>query len=231
MRTAGMATKKLLGGVVLSLFLAAPTIAADMRAPVKAPPRAAVVAVYNWSGFYVGAQIGYGWGKADYVTPSTGFSTNYDVKGVLGGGHVGFLWQSNSIVFGAEGDINGTGIKGNDANAGGTLDTTKLRTAGSVRGIFGVAFSQWLAYGTGGWAVGSINHCFNGANAACVTETHSGWTAGGGLKYAFSPNWVGGIEYRHTRYRDENHATPVPAFDRVVGLKTNEVTFRLSYKF
>ena len=221
--------KRFLLAAVFGAVAAIPAVAADM--PVKARPAPAVVAVYNWTGFYIGGQIGYGWGTADYVTPFTGARASYDAKGVLGGGHIGYLWQTNVIVFGVEGDVNGSGIKGDDARAGGSLDTTKLRIAGSVRGVLGVAVTQWLLYGTGGWAAGGIDHCFTGANAACVEKTHSGWTAGGGLKYAFTPNWIAGVEYRQTRYRDERHATPLPAFDRVVGLKTNEVTFRLSYKF
>ena len=55
-----------LGALALSVFLAAPVMAADMRMPVKAPPPVAV-AVYNWTGFYVGAHVGGAWGDKDWT--------------------------------------------------------------------------------------------------------------------------------------------------------------------
>ncbi len=225
-----MIKQLLLAGAAVAL-LGTQAFAADLpvRPPVtKAPPL--VAPVFDWSGFYIGGQVGGAWGDASYVVP--GFGAEYDVSGVIGGGHAGFLWQTGPAVFGAEADFNGSSVKGDDGGAGGTLDTTKLNWAGSVRGLLGFAFAdRWLAYGTGGWAFGDIEHCFDGLNAACVSKTHSGWTAGGGLKYAFTPNWIAGVEYRYTRYQDELHATGVPAFSRTVDLNTNEVTARLSYKF
>ena len=50
------------------LGLAAPAVAADLRTPVKAPPPA-VVAVYNWSGFYIGLDAGYHWAKIETFVP------------------------------------------------------------------------------------------------------------------------------------------------------------------
>jgi outer membrane immunogenic protein len=226
--------KQLLLAATAVVLVGSQAMAADLpvRQPItKAPPL--VQPAFDWSGFYIGGQVGGAWGTASYTTPSTAFSTDYDVSGVIGGGHAGFMWQTGPAVFGVEADFNGTGVEGDDAGAGGALDKTKLNWAGSVRGVLGFTAwdPRWLVYGTGGWAFGDVDHCFDGINAACVSKTHSGWTAGGGLKYAFTPNWIAGVEYRYTRYQDEVHAVPVPAFSRTVDLNTNEVTFRLSYKF
>jgi outer membrane immunogenic protein len=224
--------KKLLGGVALSAFLMAPAMAADLpaRMPVKAAPVA--VTIYNWTGLYIGAQVGGVWGDAEYVIPSTGARATYEANGVIGGGHIGYLWQQGTLVFGAEADLNGTSASGDDAGAGtAVVDSTDLRWAGSVRGILGVSAGQWLFYGTGGFAFANIDHCFSGVGGTCSDEIHTGWTAGGGVKFAFSPNWTAGVEYRFTRYGEERHLASTPALDRSVSLDTNEVTFRLSYRF
>jgi outer membrane immunogenic protein len=226
-----MLKQLLLAGAAVAL-VGSQAMAADLpvRHPItKAPPM--VQPIFDWTGIYIGGQVGGAWGTASYSTPTSG--TSYDASGILGGGHIGGFWQTGPAVFGIEGDFNGTGIEGDDGGFGGALDKTKLRWDGSVRGIVGFApwDPRWLVYGTGGWAFGNIEHSFDGVNAASVDKTHSGWTAGGGIKYAFTPNWIAGVEYRYTKYQDELHATPVPAFSRNVDLKTNEVTLRLSYKF
>jgi outer membrane immunogenic protein len=112
--------------------------AADMRMPVKAPPSA--VAVYNWTGFYIGANAGYGWGDANTDGALTGtqnvsvFRTagpdlmssvttivgplgynvgRMDVDGFIGGGQVGYNWQvDRSWVLGIEADFQGSAQKG-----------------------------------------------------------------------------------------------------------------------
>ncbi|MGY8664495.1 hypothetical protein Q3C01_19385, partial [Bradyrhizobium sp. UFLA05-109] len=98
--------KKLLLAAVgfAGLGLAAPASAADMA--VKAPPPAPVVAIYNWSGFYIGANGGWGQsrGCVDFVTDifgtvAGGCATR---SGGLVGGQIGYRWQTNQFVFGLE---------------------------------------------------------------------------------------------------------------------------------
>src|SRR5262249_10695624 len=143
----------------------------------KAPPM--VQPIFDWTGIYVGGQVGYAWGTARYSTPTSGAS--YDVNGVTGGGHIGGFYQTGPVVFGIEGEFNGTGIEGDDGGFGLSLDNTKLNWSGSVRGIVGFTpwDPRWMVYGTGGWAFGNIEHSFDGLNAASIDKTHSGWTAGG----------------------------------------------------
>jgi outer membrane immunogenic protein len=89
--------------------------AADM--PVKAP-RAPLIAPYNWTGFYVGANVGYAWGPWDASSSQVIFdpSTTHDpkVNGALGGLQAGYNWQSGAWVYGLEGDIQITGAKDSD---------------------------------------------------------------------------------------------------------------------
>src|SRR6185369_11453291 len=105
----------LLAGVALSVATAAS--AADMQARpyTKAPPPALVSPAYNWSGFYIGAMGGYGWGT------DSG-------NGGFGGGTVGYNWQlpGSQFVFGVEVDAAGAGIKDSfTEDAGGFLVTTE----------------------------------------------------------------------------------------------------------
>ena len=98
----------------LSLCLAQAALAADMPAklPVAAP-------VYNWTGFYIGGNIGYGWGKSDndFADAVTGFATvpmgsdTTNVNGVIGGLQAGYNWQTDSFVFGLETDVQMSGQK------------------------------------------------------------------------------------------------------------------------
>src|SRR5215467_1209772 len=104
----------------------------------KAPPM--VAPVFDWTGFYIGGQVGGAWGTSTVAVPP-GPGNHFDANGVIGGGHAGFLWQTGPAVFGAEADFNGTGVKGDDGGFGGQLDKTKLRWAGSARGILG--FTPW----------------------------------------------------------------------------------------
>jgi outer membrane immunogenic protein len=108
--------------------------------PVKAAP-APVAPVYNWTGFYIGGNIGYSWGRSSStlsfsdaatgtVLSSTG--TNFDLNGWIGGGQIGYNWQRNNWVFGLEADIQASGQKGDTAGscAGGAL--TSVATLNGV---------------------------------------------------------------------------------------------------
>ena len=134
----------LLAGVALSVATAAS--AADMQARpyTKAPPPALVSPAYNWSGFYVGAMGGYGWGTD---AGSGGF----------GGGTVGYNWQfpGSQFVFGIEVDAAGASIKDSFTQIQDDLQitqTSKITSFGSVTGRAGFAMDAVLLYAKGGFA-------------------------------------------------------------------------------
>jgi outer membrane immunogenic protein len=97
----------------------APALAADLPAAVytKAPP---IGAIYDWTGFYIGGNVGYGWGQShdtSTITNTAGMTlfTNTDktsMSGVVGGGQIGYNWQMQRMVVGLEADIQGTDEKG-----------------------------------------------------------------------------------------------------------------------
>src|SRR5215216_4292042 len=91
--------------------------AADLAARPYTKAPAAVVAAYNWSGFYVGVHAGYASSdpRFDFVTNghynnAPGESFGFGVNGFMGGGHAGYNWQASNVVFGLEGSISYTDL-------------------------------------------------------------------------------------------------------------------------
>jgi outer membrane immunogenic protein len=172
--------KLLLSGVAIGGLVAInPVLAADM--PVKAPVRAPVVAAYNWTGCYVGANIGYSWGRArgDINTPDLGvigltsFPISQNLNGVIGGGQIGCNRQfDNRWVLGIEADFQGSGERHSNSFSDpfaiavgegitGVLSQTiesKIQWFGTVRGRAGFLINPTLMlYGTGGLAYGKVS--------------------------------------------------------------------------
>src|SRR6202158_2011747 len=97
-------------GLLALAGLTGSACAADMGRPVyKAPPQVYIAPVYNWTGFYIGANGGYGWGSTNW----SALGSNFDVKGGLFGGQVGYNWQFGQFVYGLEADVDWTDIHGN----------------------------------------------------------------------------------------------------------------------
>ena len=174
--------KFLLSGVALvALFAAAPASAADV--PVRGPVyKAAPAPVFNWTGFYFGGHVGYGWGD----TAAVG-----DVDGFLGGLQAGYNWQlSRNWVFGIEADISGT-----DMNNSAFSHVDYL---GTLRARVGYTWDRTMLYGTGGLA-------WNRSSTLGFHDTDTGYALGLGVEWAFAPNWSTKIEYMY--YNFDNATT------------------------
>lgn len=203
--------------------------AADM--PTKAPMAPAYVP-FNWTGFYVGAQVGGGWGTHDRSVLPPGFQNSYNSSGVLGGLYGGYNWQFQSVVVGLETDINWTGIQGDDGGAGGSLDQTKVKWLGSVRGRLGYAWDRILVFATGGWAYAGLEHFNNSGAGETLTKNQSGWTVGGGLEYALNPKWLVRAEYRYYDLGTYQNSAPTNGvLPYEVKNKLSTVTAGIAYKF
>jgi outer membrane immunogenic protein len=191
-------------------------MAADL--PVKAPLVPAPQA-YNWSGFYVGANVGYGWGDGKtgtvdfydtaYAGSILGHST--DMNGVIGGGQIGYNQQFGNTVFGLEADFSGTGMKGSVTDpVNGYTATSSIDWLSTVRGRLGLSFDRSLVYMTGGVAIGRVANKLDDVYGATIvsttsTATHVGWTIGAGIETALSQNWSVRAEYLYVDLGSEAH--------------------------
>ncbi len=111
---------KFLVAVLIALFGATSALAADLPARTYTKAPATIDPGYNWTGFYIGGNLGYSWGRssdsstltngAGTVLFSSGGSSNLD--GIVGGGQIGYNWQMQNWVWGFEADIQGTGERG-----------------------------------------------------------------------------------------------------------------------
>jgi outer membrane immunogenic protein len=194
-------------------------------------PAANFVAV-NWTGFYVGGQVGasaaYSQFGPNQFDPQPEYS---DFTQLLAGGHAGYNYQYNRLVVGIEGDLNkklGHGFKIDD----------QLRPTsswdGSIRGRIGVlATPQALLYFTGGYAWGHFTTPLSNADAGDLDGEHlggdrHGWTWGGGIQYAIDQNLSMRIEYRHTNWGEK---WTNEAFDfNPASLRDDRVAVGMSYK-
>jgi outer membrane immunogenic protein len=221
--------KYLLSGVAaLGLIAAGAASAADLpsrKGPVVAP---IYVPAFTWTGFYVGANAGYGWGNMD----SRGVNAFGDLDGFVGGGQIGYNYQLGQIVLGVEADFQGADLKAGSSFAGlGIVGEGKTEWFGTVRGRVGYAFDRFLPYVTGGFAYGNVKTTLapgvtiNGLNSD--DNTHTGWTVGAGVEYAFTNNLVGGVEYLYVDLGDKK----VFGGADKVGTDFSLVRARLSYKF
>jgi outer membrane immunogenic protein len=237
--------KLLLAAIASGALSTVSAFAADM--PVKAPP-APAAAAYNWSGFYIGVQTGYGWTNVFDTEYAPLFSESASGKpsGWLAGGHAGYNLQLNALVLGIEADIEGANIKTsydpslqNLAFVPGDQFQTNIKSQGSIRGRIGYPVDRTLFYVTGGWAYARVqtSYSFIGAPLSNQhTDGRGGGTLGGGVEYAWTPNWTTSVEYRYTDFGTLTRPVPFGSFGPIgtsfsSKLTDNVVRAALTYKF
>jgi outer membrane immunogenic protein len=203
--------------------------------PVKAPEP--VSYGYNWSGFYIGAHAGAGFGEKcfTFVGASDGC---HDTDGWLGGGQVGFNMQSGQFVFGVEFSGSWADISGDHVGPlapGGTY-SSDLNTLLLFTGRVGMTFDRLLIYVTGGgaWARDEFSYAVPAA-VSTTKQNRTGWTVGAGLEYGLSPNWSIAAQYNYVDLGDKDvtfggAVGPFPFTDRVEQ-DIHLATVRLNYRF
>jgi outer membrane immunogenic protein len=162
--------------------------AADM--PIKAPRYIEPSA--SWAGWYIGAHAGAAWQQAQAVDYGASFSKT----AFIGGGQLGYNWQHGNFVFGLEGDISGLTGKNTLQSGGYDFLQSSIRWLSTVRGRFGLAVGDTMAYMTAGLAIGGVKNSisFPGCCSYSNTKTRVGWTIGGGVEHMLNRNWTIGLE-------------------------------------
>jgi outer membrane immunogenic protein len=252
--------KLLLAGVAAASLIAGATAAsaADLPSRTMAPmaPMISAVPVFTWTGFYIGAQVGYAWGddeddfpaNAVVVGPGNTFvpfegGFGGDNDSFLAGVHAGYNYQIGSIVVGIEGDVEGLFGDDDDDDFNGVVfnGTTGLPATyafngntldwqGSIRGRVGFAFDRALVYATGGFAFGGVSGGFSNGVLNDGDDTITGWTLGAGLEYAFTNNLTTRVEYRYTSFEGNDSVFNGANFGGDE-LDFHAVRVGLSYKF
>lgn len=205
--------KKLLLAASAVMAIATPVLAGDLpyrRNDYYAPGPAAPL--FNWTGFYVGANAGYNWGSAAGGDPS----------GVIGGFTAGYNYQySPNMVVGVETDI--AFSNADDTHNGRKFESDYI---GTLRARLGYSVGNVMFYGTGGAAYGKGELSVGGLTNE---QTHWGWTLGAGVEAMLTQNVSAKFEYLYVDLGDKNYATiggPVN-----VGYTTNLLRGGVNYKF
>ena len=248
------------GLVAVVSTVAAGSIASAADLPAKAPAYAPpVVAPYNWTGSYIGGNLGYGWGSNPIdLAPVTAFAAGTvpasivdNPRGVLGGVQYGTNWQFNRFVLGWESDFSFSDIKASQTLVTlpvgvptATSGEQKLEWFSTTRGRLGYLLTDNLMlFGTGGLASGRASASTFISQAGCPvgfclagSESKSkwGWAAGGGLEYAVG-HWLLRAEYLHYDLGDLDYNVVDPRAPALV-LASNKVSGdivrgAISYKF
>ena len=247
----------------VALMAIAPGDAADLGLPLR--PVTAPVRLFSWTGCYVGGNIGWGLGRETVSIPNLGETTGVpalagvslgpvtgDTKGVLGGGQVGCNYQfAPNWVIGFEGDGEAAEIKGDLTETISLTNPVPLTVTGtahaqtdwiaSATGRLGWTWDRVMLYAKGGaaWAGDKYSADLPAFNEHIATSvTRPGWTAGGGIEWAFWDNWSAKVEYDFYDFSTRNLSLPgtIAGIPEVVpGVNIKEtiqtVKFGINYRF
>ncbi len=224
--------------------------AADLPTRKEAPPPIPYVAPFSWTGFYVGAYAGGSFGYASFSDPV--YSVGSVTPGAFDiGGLIGFNYQINALVIGAEGEYgyNGAGagsLSNSGAIGGNAYNLTQKFSdtgVGRLRARLGfVPQPNMMIYAAGGWTFANTNSSLSGtccgfptAFSVSQNNTLNGWNLGVGGEYAFTANWIGRLEYIYDGFSgvNYNYAYAPAAFvdHRGVNYSVNTIRAALEYKF
>jgi outer membrane immunogenic protein len=203
--------KTRLFAAMVAAVMAGSAQAADLGARPYAKASASVAQVYDWTGFYVGANAGVGLSRDPTTTDiSSSFggspTSTLGEAGAIGGVQVGANWQAGNLVLGLETDIQRASLRDDrtcvfSCGFGFALQyDQKLDWFGTARGRVGLATGSVLSYFTGGFAYGNVRTSitekfFAVPFGATFSDTRSGWTLGSGVEASLGGNWTGKIEY------------------------------------
>jgi outer membrane immunogenic protein len=212
--------RKILLSTVALAALTGSALASDLPSRKEAPYLAPAPA-FSWTGFYAGIE-----GGGDFRQYKDNVGAKLNGSGGLIGGLVGYNYQVNQFVLGLEGDA--AALLGNSR----TFSTvnpgdSKIQSnyAAAIRGRLGyAAFDRTLLYAAGGVAFGNTKVTTPGGS---TNPDSTGYTVGAGVDYAFTPNWIGRLEYRYVDLGRSNG----PVGFGSVKTSSNEVIAGLIYKF
>lgn len=249
--------RKLLASIFISnlaaVAVAMPVLAADLpaRQYVKSPAVAPPVPYYDWSGFYVGVNVGGSWGHSN--STNTALDGTFVSSGsgndsaVIGGGQIGYnLMVAPHFLLGVEADVQGSSSSATVTSPDGSNSfASKLDDFGTVRGRAGFTADNWLFYGTGGfaWSQGSVTRTQIAAVASVppipapagtvetASNTRTGWAAGAGVEWGITPNWTARVEYLYLDLGSVTSVFPLANRQQTTSANMSIARIGVNYKF
>ncbi|MGD9537185.1 MAG: outer membrane protein [Alphaproteobacteria bacterium] len=195
---------------------------------------------FDWSGFYVGAHVGWLWGDIGYHEPDLpGRAISPDSDGVAGGALVGYRYQIERLVIGIEADGGPLGASV-DASDSGPNDYSAFDVDWNahVRARLGMAFDRTLLYVAGGLAIAQLTLDDTDPGFGDDDATHLGWTVGGGVEHAVTDSLTLRLEYLYDDYGEEGYTIALPpglfsfpSYSAEVDLTAHTLRAALSYRF
>ena len=246
--------------VAVIVALGTSALASDIPPPVAPPPRAPVSYIpvappypYDWSGFYIGGNLGAGWNNTGSATDTFGstFGTTTNTS-FLGGGQVGVNYEFWSFfVIGAEAMFDWLPNTQNTVNVTnttlvpGTTNTAAVtlnnRWVTMATGKLGYAWDRVLLYGKSGGAwigTSSPGLTVNNVPASFTSTSNNnnfGATVGLGVEWAFAGNWSARAEWDAILLQNQSFTVSGSAFGTdtitVNNRSINMFTAALNYKF
>lgn len=182
-------------GVIFSVSASA-TLAGNIEPAQVAPPVMAPAApMTDWSGPFLGAQVGGGFGDTDFRYNGTNpKAADHGIDGAFGGIYGGYDFQSGANVFGIDLAYNFADISGStDCPNSSYTCSSKLKDFGAVRGRYGRAFNDFLVYGAAGYAFGNAKADATDSSGPAFPDNSAsvdGWTAALGVQKMLASDWA-----------------------------------------
>jgi len=231
--------RQLLCGMAFFALAANSAVAADLppRVPVRPAAAPPVAYAYNWSGFYIGAHGGGAWSEQCFTFGGVSDGC-HDGDGWLGGGQVGYNWQTGNVVFGVEFSGSAADIAGNHSAQIVPADSYRsdISSILMLTGRVGMTFDRLLLYVTGGgaWVRDRFEYTAAGVGTASARDNRWGWTVGAGIEYGITPNWSVAAQYNYVDLGDRNATFSgggVAPFTDSIDQNIHLATVRLNYRF
>lgn len=186
--------KSVLLASTFSGLIATGALAADLPDNVVEPLLPVPASAYDWSGAYLGLQIGGVFG-GDFDN-NAGLDLG-GTSGLLLGGNIGYNHQIDKFVVGIEGDVN---YATPQAEVGALDADLNLLGTATVR-LGYTPIDRVLTYFEGGYAFGVVDIAVPGNSDS---NFHNGFAVGGGVEYAITDNILSGLEYNYVSLQDNN---------------------------
>jgi outer membrane immunogenic protein len=237
----------------IAMAVAVPALAADLAPRYSKAPPPAPVMVYNWTGCYIGGNVGAGSARTEQTLVTSvgvplvadlGRSEKWDV---IGGGQIGCDYQFGQFVVGAQGMADAGNLRSSHIvptafpffPVGAVISNNRVNYTVTATGRIGYLFApQVLAYvkGGGAWANQDHNAIATIGPATFLLESANnvdrfGWTVGGGLEWMFAPGWSVFGEYNYMDFGRKNIGFiggPAAAPFFVAGAPSDVISTRLT---